>query len=79
MADLYPHGEPNLMKDAPTGKKSKAKIGTDWDRLHHMSDAELRAAVESDPDARHTYEEFWKDAEEKPHGSKNAVPYQEIR
>jgi len=52
------------MKDAPTGKTSKAKrsTGTDWDRVHRMSDGELRQGIESDPDARATDEEFWKKA-----------------
>lgn len=52
------------MKDATTGKKLKAKqtTGTDWDRLRSMSDAEVHAAIEADPDVRPTDEEFWKDA-----------------
>ena len=53
------------MKDEVTGKKLKANKGpgTDWDRLRHMSDAEVHAAIEADPDARPTdEEEFWKDA-----------------
>ena len=50
------------MKDAATGKKSKANKGTDWDRLHDMSDATVHAAVEADPDAHPTDEEFWRDA-----------------
>ena len=50
------------MKDAATGKKSKANQGTDWDRLQNMSDAAVHAAVEADPDAHPTDEEFWRDA-----------------
>jgi uncharacterized protein (DUF4415 family) len=50
------------MKDATTGKKLKAAKGTDWERLRSMSDAEVRAAVEADPDAQPTDEDFWKDA-----------------
>ena len=51
------------MKDATTGKKSKVtKHGTDWDRLRAMSDAEIHAAIETDPDVHPTDEEFWKDA-----------------
>jgi len=40
----------------------KAAKGTDWERLRSMSDAEVRAAVEADPDAHSTDEDFWKDA-----------------
>jgi len=52
------------MKNAPTGKTSKAKrgTGTDWNRLRRASNAEIRKGVESDPDARATDEEFWKSA-----------------
>ncbi|MBU4231204.1 MAG: BrnA antitoxin family protein [Proteobacteria bacterium] len=50
------------MKDAATGKKSKAKQGTNWDSLRNMSDAAVHAAVEADPDAHPTDEEFWRDA-----------------
>lgn len=51
------------MKDATTGKKSKAaEHKTDWDKLRAISDAEVRAAIESDPDAHPTDEEFWRDA-----------------
>jgi uncharacterized protein (DUF4415 family) len=52
------------MKDAPTGKTSKAKRGasTDWNRLRRRSDAEIRAGIESDPEGRPTDEAFWKDA-----------------
>lgn len=52
------------MKDATTGKRSRVAEGdTDWEKLHSMSDAEVHAAIESDPDAHPTDEEFWKDAE----------------
>ncbi len=50
------------MKDAATGKKLKASKGTDWEQLRGMSDAEVHAAVESDPDVRPTDDEFWKEA-----------------
>jgi len=51
--------------DAPTGKTSKAKRGegTDWNKLRHVSAARIRRGIASDPDARPTDEEFWKDAE----------------
>jgi uncharacterized protein (DUF4415 family) len=52
------------MKDASTGKRSKAvEPGTDWERVRSMDDEEIRAAIQSDPDAHPTDEEFWKDAE----------------
>jgi uncharacterized protein (DUF4415 family) len=52
------------MKDAPTGKTSKAKhgTGTDWNKLRRVSDAQIRKGIESDTDARATDEEFWKHA-----------------
>jgi len=52
------------MKDALTGKASKAKRGTntDWNRLRRVSDAEIREGIESDPDVRATDQEFWKQA-----------------
>jgi len=52
------------MKDALTGKAWKAKRGTktDWNRLRRVSDAEIRKGIESDPDARATDQEFWKQA-----------------
>jgi uncharacterized protein (DUF4415 family) len=50
------------MKDAGTGKKSKAKHGTDWERLRNMSDAAVHAAVEADPEAHPTDAAFWEDA-----------------
>jgi uncharacterized protein (DUF4415 family) len=53
------------MKDDTTGKTSKAskaKRGTNWDKLRQMSDEEIHAGIEADPDARPTDEEFWKDA-----------------
>ena len=52
------------MKDAPTGKKFKAKrgTGTDWNKLRRVSAARIRAGVEADPDAHPTDAAFWKDA-----------------
>ena len=50
------------MKDADTGRKSKASKETDWMRLRDMGDAEVPAAIEEDTDAHPTDEEFWKDA-----------------
>jgi uncharacterized protein (DUF4415 family) len=51
------------MKDATTGRTSKRrKTGTDWEALSRLSDADIRAGIDSDPDARATDENFWKDA-----------------
>jgi hypothetical protein len=50
------------MKDATSGKTSKAKRGTDWNRLRRLSDAEIRKGIEADPEGRPTDEEFWKNA-----------------
>src|SRR5713101_5004348 len=62
----FQRGEQNPMKDAPTGKPSKAKAkthkGTDWHRLRRMSATEIRAGIEADPDAQPTNAAFWKDA-----------------
>jgi hypothetical protein len=38
------------------------KTGTDWERLRNLTDAQIRRAAESDPDARPTDAEFWKNA-----------------
>ena len=52
------------MKDATTGKTSKRrKTGTDWEALNRMNAADIRAGIDSDPDARATDENFWKDAQ----------------
>jgi uncharacterized protein (DUF4415 family) len=53
------------MKDDTTGKTSRAsktKRGTDWEALRRMSDAEIHAGIEADPDAHPTDEAFWQDA-----------------
>ena len=41
---------------------AKGKTGTDWARLERMTDAEIRAGIARDPDARPTDAEFWKKA-----------------
>jgi uncharacterized protein (DUF4415 family) len=52
------------MKDATTGRTSKRrKTGTEWEALSHLSAAEIRAGIESDPEAHATDEEFWKEAQ----------------
>jgi uncharacterized protein (DUF4415 family) len=53
------------MKDDTTGKTSKAskaERGTDWEALRRMSDAEIHAGLEADPDAHPTDDAFWKNA-----------------
>lgn len=57
-------GVRSRMSDAPAGRTSKAKRGasTDWNKLGHKSDAEIRRGIASDPGVRPTDEEFWKDA-----------------
>jgi len=50
------------MKDAPSGKTSKAEGGTDWNRLRRITAAAIRKGIESDPDVHPTDEKFWKDA-----------------
>ncbi|WP_052537501.1 BrnA antitoxin family protein [Gloeocapsa sp. PCC 73106] len=39
------------------------ETGTDWDRLHRMSEAEIHAAISGDPDIIPTNEAFWENAE----------------
>jgi hypothetical protein len=51
------------MKEATSGKISKARRATDWNRLRRLSDAEIRKGIEADPDAQHTDEQFWQSAE----------------
>jgi uncharacterized protein (DUF4415 family) len=60
----FQRGERNSMKDAITGKTSKAKrsTGTDWNKLRRRNAAEIRADIEADPDAHPTDAAFWKGA-----------------
>jgi uncharacterized protein (DUF4415 family) len=53
-------GEPSRTKDVASGKASKTSRGTDWERLRHLSDADIRKGIEADPDIHPTDEEFWK-------------------
>lgn len=51
------------MKDATTGRTSqRRKTGSDWEALSRRSAADIRAGIDSDPDARATDETFWRDA-----------------
>ena len=56
------HGDRKRMKGAPMGRVSGGKEGTNWGRLRRQSNAEIRRGIESDPDARATDVEFWKNA-----------------
>ena len=49
------------MKEKRTGSTS-AKAASDWKRVRALSDAQLRRAVETDPEARPTDADFWKNA-----------------
>jgi hypothetical protein len=40
----------------------RRELGTDWERLRNLTDAEVQRAAERDPDARPTDAEFWKSA-----------------
>jgi uncharacterized protein (DUF4415 family) len=55
-------GEPSRTKDAASGKASKTSRGTDWERLRHPSDADIRKGIEADSEVHPTDEEFWKNA-----------------
>lgn len=50
------------MKEKPTGKRSAKEGATDWKRLRALSDKDIRAAVKTDPEARPTDVDFWKQA-----------------
>jgi uncharacterized protein (DUF4415 family) len=47
-------------RGARTGSRSSSK--TDWRRLEKITDEEIRAGIEADPDIRPTDDEFWKGA-----------------
>src|ERR1017187_4020753 len=49
------------MKEKPTGGSSD-KTGTDWKRVRSLTDRQIRRAIASDPQARPTDTEFWKQA-----------------
>jgi uncharacterized protein (DUF4415 family) len=50
------------MNDDTSGNISETEPATDWKRLGEMTDAEVHAAVASDPDVKPTDESFWKEA-----------------
>lgn len=49
------------MKEKGTGKPL-VKERSDWKRLRSLSGRQIRRAIESDPEARPTDAEFWKNA-----------------
>ena len=49
------------MSEKRTGKAS-VKAGSDWKRVRSLSDAQVRRAIETDPEARPTDADFWKKA-----------------
>ena len=49
------------MKEKRIGSTS-VKERTDWKRLRSLSDHQVRRAIESDPEARPTDPDFWKEA-----------------
>lgn len=51
------------MNDVPTGGTFMNKAGTDWERLRHMDEAEIHAAICEDPDINPTDAGFWEHAE----------------
>jgi hypothetical protein len=50
MRNAYPLRGQTPMKDEPTGEASTNEATADWERLRRMSDADIHAAVASDPD-----------------------------
>src|SRR5436190_1450834 len=53
-------GGRNRTKGVPSGRISKTRRVTNWNRLRRLSDADIRAGI--DADAHSTDEEFWKGA-----------------
>lgn len=51
------------MNDVHIGKTLPNETTTDWERLRHLSDADIHAAVAADPDIIPTDEDFWGKAE----------------
>ena len=49
------------MREKRTGRTS-AKAASDWKRVRSLSDAQVRRAIQTDPEARATDAEFWKNA-----------------
>ena len=56
------HGGQNHMNGETTGEASMLKPETDWETLRQMTDEEIHAAVESDPNIDPTNANFWMNA-----------------
>ena len=50
------------MIQQPDGTFREAESQTDWERVNAMTDAEVEAAAQADPDAPLLDEEFWRTA-----------------
>lgn len=50
------------MKEKHTGRSLGKRAETDWRQLRSRSDADIRAGIEADPDAKPTGATFWKKA-----------------
>ena len=42
--------------------RTSGKAGSDWKRVRSLSDRQVRRAIETDPEARATDADFWKNA-----------------
>src|SRR5882672_7645059 len=51
------------MSDDTSGNISKNEPRTDWRRVRRLTAGEIRAAIETDPDAHPTDEAFWAQAQ----------------
>jgi hypothetical protein len=66
--DFLPPPSQLVLRKSGTKQKPKLKqqvtddTGTNWNKLHRKSAAEIRAGVEADPDAHPTDANFWKGA-----------------
>ena len=49
------------MREKRTGK-TPGKAGSDWKRVRFLGDAQVRRAIETDPEVRATDADFWKNA-----------------
>jgi len=55
----WPNKE-RMAKDETSNAKRAS--GTNWKKLRNLSDTAIHKGIESDPDAHHSDEQFWKDA-----------------
>jgi len=67
-------GDGRVLIEQPDGSYRPAESGTDWHRVRAMTDEEITAAAESDPDAQPLDDAFWRTArilEPPVHGKKH--------